>query len=152
MLKSYYVLISWASSVVIAQAIKPFIIKYRFGKPLDLKEAFNSGGFPSSHTSGVVSIATSVFIQDGATSSTFAIALAFCAIVMFDAANVRLQAGKNNKRVSDLLGELINQGIVDPRNFEINLKEVLGHTWSEVFSGLILGIIISIVLEVILKV
>lgn len=151
-MKNYYVLISWVSSVIIAQAIKPFIIKYRKGTPLDFKEAFNSGGFPSSHTSGVTSLTISILIQDGFSSTTFAIALAFSIIVMFDAANVRLQAGKNNKRVTDLLGELINQGIVDSKNFETNLKEVLGHTWLEVFSGLILGIIISVVLKIILKV
>lgn len=146
-MQNYYVLISWATSVIIAQAIKPFIVSYRTGKPFDLKEAFNSGGFPSSHTSGVVSLACSIAFLEGTDSSIFAIALAFAVVVMYDAANVRFQAGKNNKRVTDLLGELINRGIVDSKNFETNLKEVLGHTWSEVFSGLVLGIIISVVLK-----
>ena len=152
MLKNYYVLISWALSIIVAQGVKPFIVKYRTGKPLNMKEALNSGGFPSSHTSGVTALTLSVLFKEGASSSAFAIALAFSVVVMFDAANVRLQAGKNNKRVTDLLSELVSQGIVDAENFDTNLKEVLGHTWSEVFSGLVLGIIISVVLKLILKV
>lgn len=149
-MQNYYVLLSWITSVIIAQAIKPFVVSYRTGKSLDYKEAFNSGGFPSSHTSGVVALTTSIGIIEGTNSSIFAVSLAFSIIVMYDAANVRLQTGKNNKRVSDLLGELINRGIVNSENFETNLKEVLGHTWSEVFSGLVLGIIISVVLKVML--
>lgn len=71
---------------------------------------------------------------------------------MFDAANVRYEAGRNNKRVTELLFDLISKGFVEKGRFETDLKDVLGHTWSEVFSGFVLGIIISVLFKFILKV
>ncbi len=140
----------WASLIanVIAQSVKP-IFTYLTTKEFNLKQAFASGGFPSSHTATVAALTTSVGLNEGFDSSIFAVTLAFSLIVMYDAINVRYYAGKNIELTKTLIQDLANHQIFDSDNpiYDEKLKIVLGHKKIEAVGGLILGCLIALILN-----
>ena len=99
-----------------------------------------SGGFPSSHTSLVVSTCISSGLYAGFDSAAFAISLALAMIISYDASGVRRQAGLQAAKINVLIDELLKGHPIS----ENQLKEVLGHTHRQVIAGVILGIIISV--------
>lgn len=127
-------ILSWA----IAQIIK-IIIDLCETKTLDLNLIMSSGGMPSSHSSFVVSLATSVGLREGFNSTAFSVCFVLCMVVMYDAAGVRRAAGKH--------AAIINKMIENMTKIKIDekLKELLGHTPVEVAAGAILGVIVSVV-------
>ena len=76
-----------------AQVIKFFIFTIK-AKKVNFKIFTTTGGMPSSHSAGVMGLATSVGIIEGFGSVFFAIAIGFALITMYDAAGVRRAAGK----------------------------------------------------------
>ena len=100
---------------------------------------FDSGGMPSSHTSLVVGLATSVAITSGLGSSLFVACLAFALIVMYDAAGVRRHAGKQ----AEVLNALVEDYFQGHPVSEQELKEVLGHTPLQVAMGALLGVAVA---------
>jgi acid phosphatase family membrane protein YuiD len=90
------VLLSSITAWFIAQFLKICFSLYK-DKKLDLTRFVGSGGMPSSHTSFVTALATSVGKLNGWDSSSFAIALCFALVVMYDAAGVRRAAGNQAK-------------------------------------------------------
>ena len=72
----------------IAQIIKVITIafKKRIIRP---SLFFATGGMPSSHSSTVVAMATTVGLLDGFLSTNYAMAACFATVVMFDAAGLR---------------------------------------------------------------
>jgi len=89
---------------------------------------------------------TAVAVLHGVSSSLFPICLGFSAIVMYDAANVRLQAGKH--------AQILNAVVAKTRDLELDqglretqLKEVLGHSKTQVLCGALLGILIGLVVR-----
>ena len=98
-----------------AQAIKFLwqLVRYR---TLRFERLVGSGGFPSSHTSFVISTTASLYFKNHGITDIFVVALVFSI--------------KRNIPV-----------ILKDR--EIALKELLGHTPVEVFGGLVLGILIA---------
>lgn len=139
----------WSAIIanVIAQTIKP-IITYLQTNEFNYKQAFASGGFPSSHTSTVTALALSVGINEGFNSTLFAVALAFALIVMYDAINVRYYAGKNIELTKKLIEDLAENNIFDSDNpiYDEKLKIVLGHKKIEAVGGFILGCIVTLIL------
>jgi acid phosphatase family membrane protein YuiD len=81
-------------------------------------------------------LATSIGLQIGWNSNEFAIASLFAAIVMYDAAGVRQAAGKQARILNQIIDELFQEG--HTLNEE-RLKELLGHTPTQVLMGLALG-------------
>ena len=67
------------------------VTSYISTRSLDWRPLFDSGGMPSSHSSLCMGVTTAVAVLHGLGSSVFAICLGFSCIVMYDAANVRLQ-------------------------------------------------------------
>lgn len=132
------VFISSLTAWFIAQLLKICLSLYK-DKKLDLTRFVGSGGMPSSHTSFVTALATSVGKINGWDSSSFAIALCFALVVMYDAAGVRRAAG-NQAKVLNIIIEDISQH--KPLGEE-KLKELIGHTPKEVLAGAVLGIIVS---------
>ncbi|MBR3311078.1 MAG: divergent PAP2 family protein [Solobacterium sp.] len=127
-------------SAIIAQAMKP-IIHYAKTRKWRLKLAFTSGGFPSSHSALVSALALSVGLQEMFRSPLFAIALTLAVIVIYDAANVRYYSGQNVKVTQQLVKDVqdaLHTEFEDPI-YDVKLKDVLGHRWSEVIAGIILG-------------
>ncbi|MGL4737707.1 MAG: divergent PAP2 family protein [Cellulosilyticaceae bacterium] len=129
-------LLSW----FVAQVLK-VIITLINEKKLDFEKLIASGGMPSSHSSFTVALAISVGQVHGYDTALFAIAAVFSCVVMYDAANVRLEAGKQ----AALLNKII-ETMQDPNvTLDVRLKELLGHTPLQVAAGAILGIAIALV-------
>jgi uncharacterized protein len=102
-----------------------------------------TGGMPSSHTASVAALSTSCGLQFGFDSPYFAIAAIFGMIVMYDATGIRRASGMQAELLNDLVAELrqlLTEGFA-PKP----LKELLGHTYLEVFVGLLLGITVALV-------
>lgn len=107
-------------------------------KKLNFKRFVETGGMPSSHSAVVASLMTAVGLSEGFDSPLFAVSFVFSFIVMYDAAGVRLAAGKQAK----VLNQIINSKQVKVDTNE-KLKELLGHTPIQVFVGAIYGIIVG---------
>ena len=128
-------LIGW----FVAQTLK-FIIDCWAEKKINFERFVGSGGMPSSHSALVMALATSVGRYEGLGSSAFAIAIAFAAIVMYDAAGVRRETGTQAKLLNRMMEAWHMEGDLQ---FEKKLKEFVGHTPLQVMAGAVLGIIIG---------
>ena len=133
------VLLSWFT----AQALKVVFVLIT-NRKFDLQRFVGSGGMPSSHSSLVMTLVVMVARADGISSTTFALALAFAVIVMYDAMGVRRAAGEQAKTIN-ILADTIESVIGDPDLVPKELKEFLGHTPVEVIAGAILGITIALI-------
>ena len=144
MFSSMYPFWSFVFSITIAQLLKP-VIAYIKTKNFNPKLVFSAGGMPSSHTAGVFALCLSVGLQESFDSTNFAVALALSCIVAYDAANVRYYAGKNIQLTKQIVKDLKNDDEItlDASIYDENIKDILGHKWSEVIGGAILGFIIS---------
>ena len=103
---------------------------------------FSTGGLPSSHSAVVTAVALSIGLIDGFNTSLFALAAAMGLIVVYDAAGVRRQAGFHAERINQIMRDFFESG----HFVEGDLKEMLGHTPFEVFSGILLGMLVSLVI------
>jgi len=152
MLYTFYPLIAFVLSNVIAQLLKPFFKFFRV-REWDIYQLLAAGGFPSSHTSAMSGLTLSLGLKEGFDSPVFFLAVAMTFIIMYDAANVRFYAGKHievTQALIDDLKELQTLKLDDPI-YLTKLKKVLGHERLEVFGGFVLGLIVSIVLFLVLK-
>ncbi|WP_373533311.1 divergent PAP2 family protein [Vampirovibrio sp.] len=111
-----------------------------FQKPVDFRLLVHTGGMPSSHSALVASVATSVGLIDGYRSTTFAVAFALAAIVMYDAAGLRRAAGKMAGILNRITEDLY---IHRPDHVPDRLRELLGHTPVEVIAGAVFGVLIA---------
>lgn len=105
---------------------------------------FATGGMPSSHSSTVVAMATSVGLIDGFHSTTYAMAVCFATVVMFDAAGLRRNASKQAMVLNRMIKQLLSP---DSETGKVKLKEFLGHTPTEVLVGALLGVAVSLLLH-----
>lgn len=121
-------------SGLIAQAMKVFIEFVRTGK-LHLPTFFNTGGMPSSHTSLVTTLTIGVGLESGIGSSVFSVTLIFSLYFIFEATGLRQEVGKQARVLNELVDELIAKHQLN----RTRLKELVGHTWKEVFVGLLVG-------------
>lgn len=126
--------LAWA----IAQALK-VILTLIISKEFDSSRMWGSGGMPSSHSSTTCALMMMIGFSEGFDSALFALAFAFSAIVMYDAAGVRRSTGKNAAVLNRLIDRLANDGTFD----EEHLKELVGHTPVQVLAGALLGILIG---------
>jgi hypothetical protein len=128
---------------LIAQFIKP-IISLIVGEKFDIKRAVSTGGMPSSHTATVIALTTTIAIQYGLGSTYFAISAVFGTIVIHDAMGIRKEAGKQAELMNEwsrIFTEIHEEG----QFTQANLKTMLGHSFSQVFFGIILGIVVGII-------
>lgn len=114
-------------------------------KKFNIKRLWETGGMPSSHSSTVSSLTTSVGIAYGMKSPLFAIAIVFSGIVMYDAAGIRRAAGKHAGIINTLLDKFASK--IGERIHDERLKELLGHTPFEVLTGATLGIVVSLMFQ-----
>jgi hypothetical protein len=100
----------------------------------------STGGMPSSHSAGVVALAVSIGKREGFSSSLFALACIFALVTMFDAQTWRRSVGVQARILNKIMADVhSHKKISDNR-----LKELVGHTPTEVFVGALIGIIISL--------
>ncbi|XP_062228960.1 uncharacterized protein LOC133926840 isoform X1 [Phragmites australis] len=95
------VLIAATAATAIGQLSKPFTSGS--GRLLDLRTVFRSGGMPSTHSAGVVAVATSLGLERGFADSIFGMSVVFAAIVMYDAQGVRREVGNHAKVLNKFL-------------------------------------------------
>lgn len=132
-------LIAAIAGLVSAQLLKP-LISIATGGGFRLYLFITTGGMPSSHTSAVVALTTSVAITEGLGSPLFAICVIISLIIMNDATNVRLETGKQAKLLNEW-SEIFaaHESGISPQN----LKTMIGHSAKQVLAGLALGIIVG---------
>ncbi len=127
---------------LIAQLIK-MILALKHGVNRAVFQRFwDSGGFPSSHSSTVAALSTACGLIYGFDSPYFAIAAVFALIVIYDAFTLRREAGKHAEALNRIVEEIyLNKQI----KIE-HLKELLGHTRFEVFFGFLLGVVVAVLI------
>ncbi len=125
---------------LIAQFIKIITVAIK-KKTFKWTILFATGGMPSSHSSTVVGMATSVGLIDGFDSTTYALALCFATVVMFDAAGLRRNASRQAMVLNKMIKELLSP---ESNVSRVKLKEFLGHTPTEVLVGALLGVAVSL--------
>ena len=132
----YEVLAISILAAVLAQIMK-FIGYFFTSKKFDFRVLFTTGGMPSSHSAGVMGLATTVGFICGFDSIEFAIALGNALVVMYDAAGLRRAAGKMAKTIN-----LLREDFYEHRSQMAGerLKELLGHTPMEVAMGAVWAI------------
>jgi len=135
------ILVTTIMSWFIAQVIKVILVLLK-SKKIDFRRFVGSGGMPSSHSSFVVSLAVSVGLTEGFTSTLFAVTVVLAMVVMYDAAGVRRAAGQQAKILNMLVEDWEKK---DFTGTEKKLKELLGHSPVEVFAGALLGIVIALI-------
>lgn len=123
----------------IAQLIK-VIINFSRGNSAGAGRSFlhflwGTGGMPSSHSSAIVAVTTSVALLEGLGSHLFAALLVMTIIVIRDALGVRHSTGIQARALNQLGHQLKRKLSLDYRT----VKEVNGHTFPEVAVGAILG-------------
>lgn len=122
----------------IAQFMK-VILTLAFEKRLDIGRFWGSGGFPSSHTSSVVSVSTAIGLTIGWDSYAYALSLVFALIVMYDASGVRRAVGKQATILNNIIHDISAHKHIEQEQ----LKELIGHTPFEVLGGAILGVLVA---------
>ncbi len=128
---------------VTAQLLKP-IFAILSGHKFSYHQLLSTGGMPSSHTSAVIALTSSIGAIYGVGNVAFAISFVFSIIVMHDAMGIRLEAGKQAKVInewSEILSKMHKDGPFEPTN----LKTLLGHSFAQVLGGAVLGLIIGLV-------
>jgi hypothetical protein len=123
----------------VAQTVKVIIGVIR-QKKFDFRWFIGTGGMPSSHTAGASCLAASIGIQQGFDSVYFALAASFAIVVMFDAQGVRRSAGKQAQILNKIMDDIYFQGKIQ----EGRLRELVGHTPTEVIAGFLLGVIVAL--------
>jgi len=116
---------------LIAVVIKWISSMYESGK-FNIKKALWSWWMPSVHSAVVTSLTTAVALKYWVSSDLFAISLGFTVIIIYDAINIRYEAGLHAVAINRLIWE--------------KFKESLGHLPSEAFAGSLLGILTALFL------
>ncbi len=133
----------WAAVTgwIIAQAIKT-LLTLRKERKFNLGHLVASGGMPSSHSALVTGLATAVGRVSGLNSAVFALAAVFAGVVMYDAAGVRLAVSRQARILNMMLDDVFHErGLREER-----LRELIGHTPTQVFAGAFIGIVMGILL------
>lgn len=123
----------------LAQFVKVVGKLFKTGK-IDLRMLAKTGGMPSSHSACTMAMAVTVGLIEGYNSVSFAIALSFATIVMYDAAGVRRTVGLQAQVLNKMIEEIFSE---NPHISSERIKEFLGHTPKEVLVGAIFGILIA---------
>lgn len=99
----------------------------------NLIKAIWSWWMPSAHSAVITSLATAVVLKHWLNSDLFAISATFTFIVIYDAVNVRYEAGRHARYLNKMM-------------WKDKFKESLGHLPSEAFAGSILWVFIATLL------
>ena len=126
---------------VIAQLSKTIYELIRYRK-LRFNRLVSSGGMPSSHSALVSSLATATGRLSGIDSAAFAIAFVLAAIVMYDAAGVRRAVSLQAR----ILNQMIDEAFQGKPFAEKRLRELIGHTPTQVIVGGLLGVGIGLII------
>lgn len=127
-----------------AYLVTPFLtwivvgpIKFLINSARKRRWAFDlvgNGGFPSNHSSVVVSMATLIALREGIGHPAFGVAVTLAFIVMIDANSLRQHVGRQAAAINRLaVGK-------DPLPA---LRERMGHTLVEIAGGIVTGTLVG---------
>lgn len=112
-----------------------FVINYlRYGKKA--KKLIGYGGFPSTHTTILSSVVVFSGLSEGFTSPLFSLGMGSLLIVVIDAHGLRQKVGQQAKIINELQRKVFGNDV------EL-LREKMGHTWIEIFGGLLYGSLLA---------
>lgn len=137
-----YLLVSALISWFLAQLIKYIIVFATTGKSVP-ERLVGSGGMPSSHTALVCGLTVAAARAEGTGSPVFAVCFIVACVVIYDAMNVRYQAGEQAKVINKIIH-------AEDGHEDFCLKEQLGHTPLEVLGGAMLGIVVPMIISIII--
>lgn len=137
------VFIACIISSLMAQILK-LPLEYLRTKQWDWSLLFGTGGMPSSHSAVVTAAAVSVGHYVGFDTPIFGLAFAVATVVVYDATNIRRQAGFHAQQINRIITEIF-EGKAKPVDEFDELREVLGHSPAEALGGIVLGILVSII-------
>lgn len=101
---------------------------------------WKTGGMPSSHSSLVTALATSIGFVHGLQTPIFTLSLFYGVLIIRDALGVRRSAGDQARALNEIGAKLEKRlGITYHR-----VREVSGHTPTEVAVGVALGFFIAV--------
>jgi acid phosphatase family membrane protein YuiD len=123
-----------------AQVLK-VVIHFIKTRQLEMIRLLDNGGMPSSHTALVTTLTIGIGLQAGISSAMFSVALIFSMYIIFEAAGLRQEVG-NQARV---LNEMIDELRVTHHLDRSRLKELVGHTWGEVWGGFFVGLVAAVI-------
>lgn len=128
---SYTIVVPFVA-LLVATLLKGLIhmLKGRFS----VARMFGSGGMPSAHSTFVIALATAMGLKYGVYSDEFLICLVFSIIIIYDATNLRYQAGLHARALNRLT----------PDDGE-TLNESMGHTPLEALVGGLIGFLTAII-------
>lgn len=126
---------SWFVAQLIKVAVEIVRGEHRGSRDIMTTLAWKTGGMPSSHSSLVTGIATSIGFIHGVQNPLFTLALFYGVLTIRDALGVRRAAGAQARELNRIGSQLREeQGL----QFK-PVKEVNGHTPAEVSVGVLLG-------------
>jgi len=131
--------IAWA----VAQLSKTIYDLFRY-RQLRLSRLVSAGGMPSSHSALVSSLATATGRVTGIDSAAFAISLVLAVIVMYDAAGVRRAVSIQAR----ILNQMIDEAFQGKPFAEKRLRELIGHTPTQVIVGAIVGVGVALIVTI----
>lgn len=109
-------------------------------RSVDFEYLVSTGGMPSAHSAMAAGLVTSVGLTEGFGTPIAMLALGFASVTMFDAATVRKAAGEQAKVLNRIVRDLVQSRHLPSR---IHLKELLGHSRTEVLWGMATGICVA---------
>ncbi|OGF28441.1 hypothetical protein A2331_05260 [Candidatus Falkowbacteria bacterium RIFOXYB2_FULL_34_18] len=136
-----HILILPLISGLTAQIIK-FFIKSNHTK-FSIKNIVAYSGMPSGHSAIIISLATIIGLEEGFSSSLFAVSVVMAIIVIRDALGIRRYLGEHGKTLNILVKDLGNDNVLEAKY--PHLLEHIGHTPLQVFIGSLMGLIISVI-------
>lgn len=142
------VFLACVTSWFFAQLVKT-LIKLVTGKVASIKELFSlllwrTGGMPSSHSSLVFAVSTSIGFKAGFNSEVFLLSVCFALVVVRDALGVRRSSGMQARAINEIGAELNDKQVLVFKS----IKEVQGHKPLEVIVGCFLGFFIGFAFSV----
>ena len=94
-----------------------------------------NGGMPSSHSATVTTLTLKIGQLEGFESSLFSLVLVFGLFVIMEATGLRQEIGQQAQLLNEMMDSALHGEKLDGKR----LRELVGHTWGEVFGGIVFG-------------
>lgn len=131
---------SWFIAQLLKSIIGVFSGRNRNYKGFLRRLFWTTGGMPSSHSALVTALTTAIGFQESLSSPLFAVSFFYAVLTIRDALGVRMAAGTQARVLNQLIARL--SGRLDLKMKSV--KEIDGHTVSEVSVGILLGFFIAV--------
>jgi acid phosphatase family membrane protein YuiD len=135
-MQKYELLLAPAVAWILAQGIKYVLFLRKDG--FQFADLFASGGFPSSHTAGIIAPAVLIGLREGLDDPLFAVITIIACLVMYDAIGVRRSSGEQALAIKELASKT-------GKTLTTRIHGAKGHTPTEVAGGFALGVAVGFV-------